>query len=95
MADPAPEIDVASFGECSTNLWISFWTLAQSTQTRQIQNRAIIALKQVCLKNNILIFYQIRILCAKNQQQECKYFSSLKNEDFTGNCEIDEENYLG
>ncbi|MBV9385170.1 MAG: mechanosensitive ion channel [Chroococcidiopsidaceae cyanobacterium CP_BM_ER_R8_30] len=95
LADPAPEIDVVSFGECLINLRISFWTLAQPAQTRRIQTRAIIALKQVCLKTNILISYQIRILHARNQQQEHKYFSNLKNEGFTENREIDEENYLG
>ncbi|MBV8886234.1 MAG: mechanosensitive ion channel [Chroococcidiopsidaceae cyanobacterium CP_BM_RX_35] len=95
LADPVPEIDVVSFDECLINLRISFWILTQSDQTRQIQTRVIIALTQACLQTNIFIPHQIRIFYAKDQQQEHRYFPTLKNEGFTENCEIDEENYLG
>jgi small conductance mechanosensitive channel len=64
-----PEIDIVGFGESSVNFVVRYWTHPRQPQVRQIQTRAIIAIKEALDASNIKIPYPIRTLYFHNQNK--------------------------
>jgi small conductance mechanosensitive channel len=62
LEDKPPEADVVSFGESSINFVLRYWTHPRQPQVRQIQTRAIIAVKEALDAAKIEIPYPIRTL---------------------------------
>jgi small-conductance mechanosensitive channel len=95
LSSPPPEIDAVGFGDTSVELMVRYWTLPQRVQVRQTQTRLLIALTQACEQADIFISYPIRTLYDDNQQHERDHFFTSTTEEPIGECETDEENYLG
>lgn len=72
----APEIDLAGFGDSSIDFIIRYWTHPRQPQVRQVQTRAIIAIKAALDAANISIPYPIRTLYYYNQDQYNDYLPS-------------------
>jgi small-conductance mechanosensitive channel len=68
LNDPAPEIDIAEFGESSINFLVRYWTLPQQQIVRRVQTQAILAIKQAFDRANINIPYPIRMVYLPDQQ---------------------------
>jgi small conductance mechanosensitive channel len=64
-----PEIDIVGFGESSVDFVVRYWTHPRQPQVRQIQTRAIIAIKEALDASNIKIPYPIRTLYFHNQNK--------------------------
>ncbi len=64
-----PEIDIVGFGDSSIDFVVRYWTHPRQPQVRQIQTRAIIAIKEALDAANIDIPYPIRTLYFYNQDQ--------------------------
>lgn len=69
LQEPVPEIDLVSFGASSIDFVVRYWTLPQQKQVRQVQSRAIIAIKAACDRADINIPYPIRTLYFYDQQR--------------------------
>ncbi|MBE9127868.1 MULTISPECIES: mechanosensitive ion channel family protein [unclassified Coleofasciculus] len=69
LSEPAPEIDLVSFGDSSIDFVVRYWTLPEQKKVRQVQTRAIIAIKQAFDRADINIPYPIRTLYFYDQQQ--------------------------
>lgn len=76
LKDPAPEIDLVSFGESSIDFIVRYWTEPQQKKVRQVKTRAILAIKQSFDQANINIPYPIRTLYFYNQDQYNDYLPS-------------------
>lgn len=64
---PTPEIDLVSFGDSSIDFVVRYWTLPQQAQVRQIQTRAILAIKRALDQADISIPFPIRTLYLADQ----------------------------
>ncbi len=73
LEEPAPEIDVVSFGDSAVDLMARFWTTPQQVVVRRTSTQVMIALKQACDRANIVIPYPIRTVY---------HFDQTKYEDF-------------
>jgi small conductance mechanosensitive channel len=62
LEDKPPEIDIVGFGENSIDFVVRYWTHPRQPQVRQIQTRAIIAVKEALDAAKIKIPYPIRTL---------------------------------
>ncbi|MGL5836233.1 MAG: mechanosensitive ion channel family protein [Waterburya sp.] len=62
LEDKPPEADIVGFGESSINFVVRYWTHPRQPQVRQIQTRAIIAVKEALDAAKIEIPYPIRTL---------------------------------
>ncbi|MCU0535671.1 MAG: mechanosensitive ion channel family protein [Hydrococcus sp. Prado102] len=69
LNNPAPEIDLVSFGDSSIDFFVRYWTAPQKPEVRHVQTRAIIAIKKALDEANISIPYPIRTLYFYNQQK--------------------------
>lgn len=69
VEDPMPEIDVVNFGDSSIDFVVRYWTLPQQKEVRQVQTRAIVAIKKAFDEADINIPYPIRTLYFYNQQK--------------------------
>lgn len=67
--EPAPEIDLVSFGDSSIDFIIRYWTAPQQKEVRRVQTRAIIAIKKAFDRAEIGIPYPIRTLYFYNQER--------------------------
>jgi small conductance mechanosensitive channel len=67
LDNPAPEIDIAEFGESSINFLIRYWTSPQQHIVRRVQTQAILAIKQAFDRANIDIPYPIRMVYLPEQ----------------------------
>ena len=65
----APEIDLVGFGDSSIDFIVRYWTHPRQPQVRQVQTRAIIAIKDALDAAGIGIPYPIRTLYYYNQDQ--------------------------
>lgn len=78
LEDKPPEIDIVGFGESSMDFVVRYWTHPRQPQVRQIQTRAIIAVKEALNAAKIEIPYPIRTLYLETKVQTdkpCKDFS--------------------
>jgi small conductance mechanosensitive channel len=78
LKDKPPEIDIVGFGESSIDFVVRYWTHPRQPQVRQIQTRAIIAVKEALDTAKIEIPYPIRTLYFETKVQTdepCKGFS--------------------
>lgn len=74
MEEPAPEIDVVNFGDSSIDFIVRYWTNPQQKQLRNVQTRAMIAIKKVFDDADISIPYPIRTLYYYDQEKYNDYF---------------------
>ncbi|MEN9869280.1 MAG: hypothetical protein RLZZ171_263 [Cyanobacteriota bacterium] len=78
LEDKPPEIDIVGFGESSIDFVVRYWTYPRQPQVRQIQTRAIIAVKKALDAAKIEIPYPIRTLYLETKvktDKPCKDFS--------------------
>ena len=64
---PGSEIDLVGFGDSSIDLVVRYWTYPRQPQVRQVQTRAIMAIKEALDAADISIPYPIRSLYFYNQ----------------------------
>ncbi len=76
LKDPAPEIDLVSFGDSSIDFIVRYWTEPKQKKVRQVKTRAILAIKQSFDLADISIPYPIRTLYFYNQDQYNDYLPS-------------------
>ncbi|MEO0012261.1 MAG: hypothetical protein RLZZ535_650 [Cyanobacteriota bacterium] len=69
LEDKPPEIDIVGFGESSMDFVVRYWTHPRQPQVRQIQTRAIIAVKEALDAAKIEIPYPIRTLYLETKVQ--------------------------
>ncbi|MDY7012487.1 MAG: mechanosensitive ion channel family protein [Cyanobacteriota bacterium] len=69
LGDPAPEVDLVSFGDSSIDFVVRYWTAPEQMEVRHVQTRAMIAIKNAFDRAEISIPYPIRTLYFYNQQQ--------------------------
>ena len=81
LQEPAPEIDLVSFGASSIDFIIRYWTLPQQKQVRQTQTRAIVAIKAACDRADINIPYPIRTLYFYDQKRFNDHLPSASPEE--------------
>ena len=84
---PEPEIDLVAFGDSSIDLIVRYWTTPRQPTVRQVQTRAIIAIKQAFDEADISIPYPIRTVYHYDQQEFNDYLPSETNEskEYTNN----------
>ncbi len=74
MNEPTPEIDVVNFGDSSIDLVVRYWSNSQQRKLRNVQTRAMIAIKQTLDQASISIPYPIRTLYYYDQEKYNDYF---------------------
>ena len=95
----APEIDLVGFGDSSIDFIVRYWTHPRQPQVRQVQTRAIIAIKDALDRAEIGIPYPIRTLYYYNQD---KYNDDMpinnngngSNGKYHQNKELSDVNYV-
>ncbi|MGB3189162.1 MAG: mechanosensitive ion channel family protein [Limnoraphis sp.] len=73
LENPEIEIDLVSFGDSSIDFIVRYWTKPQQKMVRQVQTRAIVAIKEAFDQADINIPYPIRTLYFYNQDQYNDY----------------------
>lgn len=71
-----PEIDLVGFGDSSIDFIVRYWTHPRQPEVRQVQTRAIMAIKEALDAADIGIPYPIRTLYFYNQDQYNDYMPS-------------------
>ena len=89
---PQPEVDVVNFGGSSIDLIVRYWTFPRQKTVRQVQTKAIIAIKQIFDREDINIPYPIRTVYFYNQTQFDDYLSASNNSNGDGKF-IEEAKY--
>ena len=82
LDNKAPEIDLVGFGDSSIDFVVRYWTYPRQPQVRQVQTRAIMAIKKALDGADIGIPYPIRTLYFYNQD---KYNDFMPNGDDSNN----------
>lgn len=62
MTEPVPEIDVVNFGDSSIDFVVRYWSDSSQKQIRNVQTKAMIAIKKALDGADISIPYPIRTL---------------------------------
>ncbi|GAB4532402.1 MAG: hypothetical protein Tsb0014_16790 [Pleurocapsa sp.] len=76
------EIDLVGFGDSSIDFIVRYWTYPRQPQVRQVQTRAIMAIKEALDAADISIPYPIRTLYFYNQDQYSDYLpNNTSNEN--------------
>ncbi len=75
---PGSEIDLVGFGDSSIDLVVRYWTSPRQPQVRQVQTRAIMAIKEALDAADISIPYPIRSLYFYNQDNYNDYLPSQR-----------------
>ena len=70
---PGVEIDFVGFGDSSIDLAVRYWTTSRQPQVRQVQTRAIMAIKKALDAADISIPYPIRTLYYYDQDNYDDY----------------------
>ena len=83
FASKAPEIDLVGFGDSSIDFIVRYWTHPRQPQVRQVQTRAIIAIKDALDAAGIGIPYPIRTLYYYNQDKYNDYIPNSKGRDLS------------
>lgn len=79
LDDKVPEIDLVAFGDSSIDLIVRYWTNPRQPYVRQIQTRAILAIKEALDAAGIGIPYPIRTLYFYNQDKYNDYMPNNNN----------------
>ena len=69
LSEPMPEIDIVNFGDSSIDFIIRYWTSPQQKQARNVQTKAILAIKNALDAADISIPYPIRTLYYYDQEK--------------------------
>ncbi len=69
LSEPMPEIDIVNFGDSSIDFIIRYWTSPQQQQARNVQTKAILAIKNALDAADISIPYPIRTLYYYDQEK--------------------------
>ena len=72
--DPTPEIDLVNFGDSSIDFVVRYWSSSPQKQLRNVQTKAIIAIKKALDEADISIPYPIRTLYYYNQEKYNDHF---------------------
>ena len=81
LENKPPEIDLVAFGDSSIDLIVRYWTNPRQPYVRQVQTKAIMAIKEALDDANIGIPYPIRTLYFYNQDRYNDYMPSNSNQD--------------
>jgi small-conductance mechanosensitive channel len=73
LSDPAVEIDLVNFGDSSIDFIVRYWTRPQQKIFRQVQTRAVLAIKKAFDDADINIPYPIRTLYYYDQDKYNDY----------------------
>ncbi len=73
LEEPLPEIDLVNFGDSSIDFVVRYWTFPQRKNIRQVQTKAILAIKKALDEAQINIPYPIRTLYYYNQEKYNDY----------------------
>ncbi|MDJ0900563.1 MAG: mechanosensitive ion channel family protein [Xenococcus sp. MO_188.B8] len=73
LEEPKPEIDLVNFGDSSIDFVVRYWTFPQRKNIRQVQTKAILAIKKALDEAQINIPYPIRTLYYYNQEKYNDY----------------------
>ena len=84
LAHKAPEIDLVGFGDSSIDFIVRYWTSPRQPQVRQVQTRAVMAIKEALDAANITIPYPIRTLYYYNQDKYNDYLPSNTENNHDG-----------
>lgn len=76
LSSKPAEIDLVAFGDSSIDLIVRYWTSSRQPQVRQVQTKAMMAIKEALDAANIGIPYPIRTLYFYNQD---KYNDDMPN----------------
>ena len=79
LDDKTPEIDLVAFGDSSIDLIVRYWTNPRQPYVRQVQTRAILAIKEALDAAGIGIPYPIRTLYFYNQDKYNDYIPNNNN----------------
>lgn len=79
LDDKAPEIDLVAFGDSSIDFIVRYWTNPRQPYVRQIQTKAILAIKEALDAAGIGIPYPIRTLYFYNQDKYNDYMPDDSN----------------
>lgn len=74
LDNPAPEIDIVNFGDSSIDFVVRYWTDPHQKQLRNVQTKAMVAIKKALDLADISIPYPIRTLYYYDQD---KYDDSM------------------
>ncbi len=69
LTEPTPEIDLVNFGDSSIDFVVRYWTNPQQKQLRNVQTKAMVAIKKSLDAANIGIPYPIRTLYYYDQEK--------------------------
>lgn len=83
LHNPDPEIDVVNFGGSSIDLVVRYWTSPRQKIVRQVQTRAVMAIKKIFDQEDINIPYPIRTVYLYNQTKFDDYLSTSQNSNST------------
>lgn len=78
------EIDLVGFGDSSIDFIVRYWTHPRQPQVRQVQTRAIMAIKEALDAANIGIPYPIRTLYFYNQDKYNDFMPDNTNHNNNG-----------
>ena len=87
LDNKSPEIDLVGFGDSSIDFVVRYWTYPRQPQVRQVQTRAIMAIKEALDAANISIPYPIRTLYYYNQDKYNDYLLSNTENNNQNNSE--------
>lgn len=73
LRDPSPEIDVVNFGDSSIDFMVRYWTNPEQKQLRNVQTKAMIAIKKALDDADIGIPYPIRTVYHYDQEKYNDY----------------------
>jgi small conductance mechanosensitive channel len=73
LSDPPVEIDLVNFGDSSIDFVVRYWTKPQQKVFRQVQTRAVLAIKKAFDEADISIPYPIRTLYYYDQDKYNDY----------------------
>lgn len=76
LDDPELEIDLVNFGDSSIDFIVRYWTTPRQQNVRQVQTRAIMAIKKAFDEADINIPYPIRTLYYYDQDKYNDYLPS-------------------
>lgn len=90
LDNKAAEIDLVGFGDSSIDFIVRYWTHSRQPQVRQVQTRAIMAIKEALDAADIGIPYPIRTLYFYNQD---RYNDDMPDHTKRENPNKDERSY--
>ena len=90
----APEIDLVGFGDSSIDFIVRYWTHSRQPEVRQVQTRAIMAIKEALDAADIGIPYPIRTLYFYNQDKYNDYMPDRNSSDRNSAGDRSSVNYV-